>query len=224
MLVSSEFLRSTPYFANLDGATEISRIGKYLFEKNAEKGELILAEGDAPAAMYFVVSGAVKMFKTSPDGKEQILCIVRKGESFNDVPAFDGSPNTASAQAMVPSLLYGISRSDLEAIIRQHPQVAMNVSRVMAKQVRQLGTLVEDLSFKNVTSRVAKILLEHAGDGSGERPRLTQQDMAAMAGTAREVVGRSLKALEGEGILKIDRHRIVVKDKSALKQVAGAYV
>jgi CRP-like cAMP-binding protein len=224
MSVSSEFLRSTPYFANLAGAGELSQVGKYVFEKNTEKGELILAEGDAPAAMYFVVSGAVKMFKTSPDGKEQILSIVRSGDSFNDVPTFDGSPNTASAQAMVPSLLYSIGRSDLETIIRQHPQVAMNVSRVMAKQVRQLGTLVEDLSFKNVTSRVAKILLEHASDGSGERLRLTQQDMAAMAGTAREVVGRALKALEGEGVIKIDRHRIVVKDKDALKQVAGAYI
>ena len=224
MSVSSEFLRSTPYFANLAGAGELSQIIKLVFEKNAEKGELILAEGDTPAAMYFVVSGAVKMFKTSPDGKEQILSIVRGGESFNDVPAFDGSPNTASAQAMVPSLLYGIGRSDLETIIRQHPQVAMNVSRVMAKQVRQLGMLIEDLSFKNVTSRVAKILLEHARDGSGERPRLTQQDMAAMAGTAREVVGRALKALEGEGAIKIDRHRIVIKDKVALGKVAGASV
>ncbi len=185
---------------------------------------MILAEGDAPAALYFVVYGAVKMFKTSPDGKEQILSIVHSGDSFNDVPAFDGSPNTASAQAMVTSLLYGIGRSDLETIIRQYPQVAMNVSRVMAKQVRQLGTLVEDLSFKNVTSRVAKILLEHAGDGSGERPRLTQQDMAAMAGTAREVVGRALKALEGEGVIQIDRHRIVIRDKVALGKVAGASV
>jgi len=83
-------------------------------------------------------------------------------------------------------------------------------------------SLVEDLSFRHVTGRVAKILLEHAGDGTGPRPRLTQQEMAAMAGTAREVVGRSLKALEEEGAIRFDRHRIVISDKQALRDMVEA--
>jgi CRP/FNR family transcriptional regulator len=94
------------------------------------------------------------------------------------------------------------------------------MTRVLAGRVRHLVSLVEDLSFKRVIGRVAKILLEHAGDGiSGPRPRLTQQEMAAMAGTAREVIGRSLKALEEEGAIRLDRQRIIITNKQALKEV-----
>ena len=87
--------------------------------------------------------------------------------------------------------------------------------------VQHLVSLVEDLSFRNVTGRVAKILLEYAGDGTDEKQRLTQQEMAAMIGTAREMVGRSLKTLEEEGTIRLDRHRIVIADQEALKKMAG---
>jgi CRP/FNR family transcriptional regulator len=88
--------------------------------------------------------------------------------------------------------------------------------------VRHLVSLVEDLSFRHVIGRVAKILLEHAGDGTGREPRLTQQEMAAMAGTAREVVGRSLKALEEAGAISLDHHRIIIRDKEALQEIMEA--
>jgi CRP/FNR family transcriptional regulator len=84
-----------------------------------------------------------------------------------------------------------------------------------------MGALVEDLSFRQVTGRVAKILLEYAGDKKGAEPRITQRDMAAMAGTVREVVSRSLKALEEEGFIRLDRHRIVITDEAALKNKVG---
>ena len=93
--------------------------------------------------------------------------------------------------------------------------------KVLAERVRQLVSLVEDLSFRPVLGRVAKILLEYAGDGTGPGQRLTQQDMAAVAGTAREVVSRSLKALESDGVIRMDRHRIVISDEDALKEIAG---
>lgn len=218
----TDFLQLTPYFNNLPGKNELEGIGRYVSERKAEKGELIVAEGDQPQSLYFVVSGAIKLFKTSPDGKEQIFGIVYKGGTFNDVAVFDGGRNPFSAQAMVASMLYSIRKGDIEIVIKKHPGVAINVGRVLASQVRQLGSLVEDLSFKNVTARVAKILVENSGDGSGRPHRLTQQDMAAMAGTAREVVGRSLKSLEEDSVIKMERHRIIIKDIDMLKDIAGA--
>ena len=222
MAVTVEFLQSVPYFSGLSVA-ELDSIMEFIFEKTLQRGELVLIEEEPAEVLYFVASGAVKVFKTSAEGKEQILNIVRPGESFNDVSIFDGGPNTASVQAMGPVVLYGIRRSDLEIILRDHPQVALNVTKVLAGQARHLGSLVEDLSFRHVIGRVAKILLEHAGDGTGARPRLTQQDMAAMAGTVREVVGRSLKALEEEGAIRLERHRIVITNKEALKDMVAAY-
>jgi CRP-like cAMP-binding protein len=218
MAVQLEFLNSVLYFSDLSLA-ELESIRELVFEKTADRAEMVLLEGESAATLYFVASGVVKMFKTSAEGKEQILSIVRTGESFNDVPIFDGGSNLASARAMGPVLLYGIKKNDMEAILRDHPQIALNVIKVLAGRVRHLVSLVEDLSFKHVIGRVAKILLEHVGGEMGRGPRLTQQEMAAMAGTAREVVGRSLKALEEEGAIKLDRHRIIITDKEALKEI-----
>ncbi len=223
MTIQVESLKSIPYFSGLNPA-ELDSIKQLIFEKTAERGEVILLEGEPAEALFFIVSGVVKVFKTSAEGKEQILNIVRPGQSFNDVPAFDDGPNPASTQAMGPVVLYGLRKSELKVIIQNHPQVALNIIKVLAEQVRQLVSLVEDLSFRHVISRVARILLENAGDGTGPRPRLTQQEMAAMAGTAREVVGRSLKALEEEGTIRLERHRIVITNMEALKErVEAAY-
>ena len=222
MTIELEFLRSIPYFFEL-GSDDLESIREFMFEKKVERGEVILHEGEPTQALFIVASGAVKSFKTSAEGKEQILNIVRPGESFNDVPIFDDGTNPASAQAMGPVVLYGIRKDELRATLRDHPQLALNVIKVLAERVRQLVSLVEDLSFRHVIGRVARILLEHASDGTGSGPRLTQQEMAAMAGTVREVVARSLKVLEEEGLIRLDRHRIVVSNEAALRQMVEAY-
>ena len=219
MTIEVEFLKSVPYFSGLSPA-ELESVRQLVFEKTVERGELILFEDEPTETLYFVVSGAVKIFKTSAGGKEQILNIARPGESFNDVPIFDDGPNPASVQAMGPATLYGISKNSLKATLKEHRQVALNIIKVLAERVRQLVTLVEDLSFKHVISRVAKILLEHVSDGTGPGSRLTQQEMAAMAGTAREVVARSLKSLEEDGAIRLERHRIIIADREALQEMA----
>jgi len=221
MAIQSEFLKGVPYFSGL-GPAELESVGRVVFEKTAGRAEMLVLEGETATNLYFVGSGAVKVFRTSVEGKEQILSIARPGESFNDVGIFDGGPNTASARAMGPVVLYGIKRDDVHAILQAHARISLNVIRVLAGRVRDLVTLVEDLSFRHVIGRVARILAEQAG-GNGERgPRLTQQEMAAMAGTAREVVGRSLKALEEEGAIRLDRHRIIITDKKALRRMIEA--
>jgi len=223
MAVQTEFLATVPYFAGLDSA-ELDLVKRVIFEKMVEKGEVILFEGEPATELYFVTSGAVKVFKTSADGKEQILQLIRPGESFNDVPVFGGGTNLAGAAALGSVVLYGLRKSDLEVILRSIPRVARNLIQVLSKRVQQLLLLVEDLSFRNVIGRVARLLLEYATDGSGERPRLTQQEMAAIAGTAREMVGRSLKVLEEEGAIRLDNHRIVVIDSEALQGRMGSLV
>jgi len=225
MAIDVDLLRGIPYFAGL-GEADLEAVGLRMFEQSVERGDMILMEEDPSEALYFVVSGAVKVFKTSIEGKEQILCLLRAGESFNDVPILDGGPNLASAIAITPVVLYGMTRTDIEELLRENPRIAMNVIRVLSKKVRHFVSMVEDLSFRDVTSRVAKLLLDYATDHGGpeegtKRPRLTQQEMAAMVGTAREVVGRSLKVLEEEGAIRMDRHRIVVTNRKALQQMGG---
>ncbi|MDD5082334.1 MAG: Crp/Fnr family transcriptional regulator [Dehalococcoidales bacterium] len=221
MPIRLDFLQTIPYFSGLNTA-ELESVGRNIFEKAVARGGLVLVEGENSQIMYLVVNGVIRCFKTSVEGKEQILNIARPGESFNDVTVFDGRPNPASAQAMGAALLYGLRKADMEFIMRQYPPVSLNVSRVLATRIRQLMSLVEDLSFRHVIGRLAKILLEYATDSQAIKPRLTQRDMAAMAGTAREVIGRSLKALAEAGAIRLDHHRIVVINQEIMKEMMEA--
>jgi CRP/FNR family transcriptional regulator len=218
MAVNLDALKSIPYFAGLSESA-LASINSHVFEKKAVRGDIIVFEGEPAEALYFVVAGVVKVFKTSADGKEQILRIIRPGDSFNDVPIIGGGANLASAAAMNAVILHGIKKKELESVFQEYPQVALNVINVLSVRVQEMVELVEDLSFRHVNGRVAKILLEYAGNG--ERPRLTQQEMAAMIGTAREMVGRSFKNLEEEGAIRVERNRIVIANYAALRKIAG---
>jgi CRP-like cAMP-binding protein len=220
MANGEEFLKSVRYFAGL-GNDKLDSVRKAVFEKKFFKGDVIIIEGEPADTLYFVGSGAVKTFRTSIDGKEQALSIVRPGESFNDVAIFDNGPNLASAQAMGPATVYGISKQDLLAFLKEHPEAALNVANILAARLRYFVSLIDDLSFKPVVSRVARILLEYGGNGQESGQRITQQDMAAIVGTVREVIGRSLKTLERNHVIRMERHRIIITDREALENMAG---
>ncbi len=220
MAVQEEFIKSIAYFSHL-GPDELTSVQRFVFEKTVERGDIILFEGEPAEVLYFVISGVVKIYKTSADGKEQILHLIRPGESFNDVPVFNGGANLATAEAMGPVVLYRIEKTDLATILKDCPQVSLNILRVLSEKMTRLVMLVEDLSFRHVTGRVARILLEYTGSSGAQRPRLTQQEMAAMAGTVREVIGRALKSLEKDGSVRIERHRVVITDKQSLQETAG---
>ena len=221
MAIQSELLKHVHYLSGLSLA-ELDSIKKLLSEKTAEKGEIFLIEDEWSDFLYFLISGVVKVYKTSADGKEQILHIATEGESLNDVSTFDGGPNAASMLAMTPVLLYMIRKNDLGALFHDHPQVALNTIKALANRVRRDSTLVKDLSFTHVTSRLAKMLLKYAGAETDAWPRLTQQDMAAMVGTTREVVNRSLRTLEENGAIRLERHGIVILNKKALEEIVKA--
>jgi CRP/FNR family transcriptional regulator len=220
MAINQDAIKNMPYFSNLTDAV-LASVSRHFFEKKAVRGDTLVFEGEPADALYFVVSGVVKVFKTSAEGKEQILRIIRPGDSFNDVPVLEGGVNLASAAAMSAAVLNGIKKKDLETVSREYPQIALNIIKVLSRRVQEMVELVEDLSFRNVSGRVAKILLEHIGNGNGEKPRLTQQEMAAMIGTAREMVGRSFRTLEEEGAIRIERNRIIITNQAILKKIAG---
>jgi CRP/FNR family transcriptional regulator len=129
----------------------------------------------------------------------------------------DAEPNPASAQAIEDCTLFLLRRRDLVRFIGERPGVALAITRTFARRLREAMTQVEDLAFRDVTSRLAKILLE--GE-AGSTPRLTQELLAAMAGSRREVIGRALKALSQEGAIKLERGRIHVRDRAALERLA----
>lgn len=221
MSVDTTALRRIPMFAAL-GPNDLAHVAAIAVERSYDRGDIIILEGDRAGALHFVRSGLVKIFKTSPEGKEQMLRLIGPGNTFNDVPALDGGPNPASAAALEPSVVYAVGSAELRRLIVERPGVAEAAVRTLAAALRHLVALVEDLSFRHVTARVAKILLDQeAAAQQGQAPhRLTQQEMAAMAGTAREMVGRALKELEAAEAIEMRQGRAVVLDRESLRMLA----
>jgi len=210
--ITIEAVRSIPYFKGL-AAEDLARIREAVSEQTFGRGEFVQQEGDEGRAMYWIREGRVRIFKTSLEGKVQVLKVMGPGDTFNEVPVFDDGPNPASAQTVEPTTLYVIGKEALRRVVRERPAVALALLAAFAGKLRHFTRLVEELSFKTVTARLANILLGLAPEGGhagGPPARMSQQDLAAMAGTAREMVGRALKAFEREGAIRIERQRIVV--------------
>lgn len=196
----------------------MGRVASFCFEKSFSRNEVVLLEGEPCPGVFFVASGSVKVTKNSPEGRELVLRIMKKGESFNEVPVFDGGPNPATVVALEPTVLYGIPKDKMAELILKSPQVAMNVLAIFAQRLRHLVSLAEDLTFRNVMARLARVLLDNLPQGE-EEPRLTQQDLAALAGTAREMVSRSLRTLEGMGAIRMEGRHIRILNPDLLRQL-----
>ena len=218
MAIQIEQMQSMTYFTGLKTA-DLESISRYLGPRSSQRGELIVIEGGSAQFIYLVASGVVRVYLTSSDGREQVLQLARPGDSFNDVAVFDGLPNLANASAMSQVLLYSISRIDIQHIMEQFPSVRKNVVDVLAGQIRRLVSLVTDLSFKRVTARLARLLLEQSQIAEVS-PYITQQQMATMIGTVREMIGRAIKDLEVAGAIRMERHRIVIVDIKMLEKIS----
>ena len=216
--VSARELRSlrSEFFSAL-APDDLQALGSAMFQRSYPAGQIVLLEGAASSVLYVVQAGRLKLFKTSPRGREQVLRLLRPGDMFNEVAVFDEGPNPASAQAIEDCTLFLLRRRDLLRFVAERPGIALAIIRTFARGLREALALVEDLAFRDVTSRLAKILLEGRNGGT---PRLTQELLAAMAGSRREVVGRALKALSQEGAVKLERGRVHVVDHKALERLA----
>ena len=219
MSLLTDFLRSVPYFTTL-GPEGIERIENQALERSFTKGEILFLDGEPCQGLYVVKSGRIRIFKSSPGGREQVLLIARQGDSFNDVPVFDGGPNPANASALEPSIVYIIPGKTLLKLVADCP-VAQPIITQFAARLRHLTAVVEDLSFRSVVSRLARMLLDLAvAEGkSSPVPRLTQDEMATNIGSVRDVVGRALRTLEKSKAIKIEGHRILVIDTEKLKSI-----
>jgi len=189
-------------------------------------GTVLFMQDEPCAGVFIVISGLVKIARVSPEGREQVLRYTSPGGSFNEVPVLDGGPNPATATAVEDSEVLVISREAMQTLIADTPGLAASMVQALAGRLRHLVELVEDLSFRHVSERVVRVLLQavtpHIGMGAGaDVPRrFTQREIAEMAGTSREVVARALKAIEASGAITIERGEIRVVAPEKLTELA----
>lgn len=213
-----ELLRRSPYFATASDDI-LRRIVDASMTRSYSAGERIFTEGDAEgrAALHFVVYGTVRIFKTSLGGREQVLRLMRPGDSFADVAAFDAGGYPASADALERSVVMIVPRSIIWSVLSDYPEMALGALQVMAGRLRHMTALVEDLSLRRVTSRVAKFLLEEPVGVT-----LNQSQIATLLGTSREMVGRSLHSLADDGVIALHGSQVEILDRSRLEEIMSS--
>jgi CRP/FNR family transcriptional regulator len=191
--------------------------------RHYEDGQVILLESDPDAPVFFVVQGAVRVYRTNLDGREQNLIHLHVGDAFNMPAAFGVSRLAhASAVAVGSVELLSIPCSDFRRVVSETPEIALAVLRDFSQKLHHLTELTHDLGLRSVRARLARFLLAHAqADGQGaSRLRWTHEEMASQIGTVREVVSRTMRALVKDGLIDVQRHRIVVLNRDALTREA----
>ena len=186
-------------------------------------GELLFSEGEPCNGLHIIARGKVRLFKTSVNGREQVLSVNVSGESVAEIPVFDGGPYPASAVALEETEIVFISRRDFSAYCLEHPEVALKVLTVVGARLRNLVGIIEELSFTTIRQRLISVLLKLAESEGKKTARgiefqlpASHQQLANQLGTVRELISRNLMRLQAEGLLDVDARQIVVKDVKGL--------
>jgi len=217
-----EVLRRVPIFNGLT-ETELQFLAERALLRNYSKGELLFTEGDACTGLFVVESGKVRIFKSSPNGREQILTIEGPGSSVAELPLFDGGTYPASTAAVGDARIYFISKQDFHALCLFHPQVPLKVLKVVGGRLRKLVGIIEELSFTTVRSRLISVLVRHAKAGkktsAGIEIQLpaSNQELASEIGTVRELVSRNLSRLQAEELISMDGKTVTIPDLRRLQ-------
>jgi CRP/FNR family transcriptional regulator, cyclic AMP receptor protein len=222
-------LRRVAFFSVLPG-DELESLAGHCAVRQLARDEILFDEGDPCEGLFIVQSGAIKVFKMSESGREQVLGIDRAGSTVAELPLFDGGTFPASAAAIEDSILLFLPKREVLGLCRRNSEVAFAVIRTLARRFRYLTTLVEELSLKEVSNRLARFLRDRAlQDGIRTRRGIefplqeTNQEIAAEIGTVRDLVSRNLRRFVDRGILRLELRRVIILDMSELEaQAAGS--
>ena len=203
---------------------ELEFVSQRVVPRKYSAGQMVFGEGESCTGLYVVVEGHVRIFKSSPGGREQVLSIDGPGSSIAELPVFDGGNYPASVVAIEETKLLFLSKQDFQALCLTHPSVALKVLRVVGARLRRLVGIIEELSFTTVRHRLAVFLLRLAqkeGKQTASGVEITlpvsNQELASQIGTVRELVSRNLSRLQAEGLLKMDGRSVVLCDRKALE-------
>lgn len=212
-------LQAHPYFAQIP-RRQLERLAQKARRRSFEAGQILFLTGEPSAGLWILENGRVKVYKVVPEGREHVLHLLGPGDTFNDVPAFDGGPNAASAMSITAGVAWVLSTITLKEALADDHDLALGVIAGLNERIRQLVVQIEDLALRSVTARLARFLLEQRDNPSLAGPAVTRALIATHLGTTPETVSRALRTLEETGALQFDRHRIIIRNSTLLHEIA----
>lgn len=215
-------LRRLPLFTDLT-ENELILVAERACVQAFARNEIVFSEGDICRELLIVSDGRVNLLKTSASGRQQLLSVERAGNSLSEVSVFDGGPYPVTAQSATDTILLRVEADHFRKIFLQHPQMALKIIKVLGHRLRRMSSLIEDLSFSSVRSRLIGYLAHLAreegsvtADGVEFKLVENNEQLAARLGTVRELVSRNLGRLHNQGLIHMSRRSVRVPNMDAL--------
>jgi CRP-like cAMP-binding protein len=222
-----DLLRRCPLFAGLR-EEDLRRIRTIASLKRVGKREILFSEGEEARGFYVILSGKVKLYKVSPDGKEQILHVVSAPDAFAEAALFLEGSYPAFAEALIDSQLIFFPKRDFIQLIEKNPQLSINMIVTLSHYLKRFASLIEELSLKEVSSRIAKYLIDLSLKLSkeGRSPMAVELDLsktqlASKLGTISETLSRTLAKMKAKGIIDVKKNRILILNRKLLEELAS---
>ena len=220
-------LKTTALFSEVTD-DDLRAVAGRAIEQNLKRGEILFSAGDEARGLYVIVSGALRAFRESIDGREQVIHVERAGATIGEAPMFDDGTYPSTVAAEEDSVILFIDKRDVRSLCLSHPNIALAALKLMATRLRRCAELVETLSLREVDQRLARFLLEE-GQAIGKRAGktvvfelvLTNQQIAARIGTVREVISRALSRLQQNELITVSGRVVSILDEAALRAFAG---
>jgi CRP-like cAMP-binding protein len=220
-------LKRTKLFEELDEST-LRLLAERAFQRRFRKDEVLFVAGEAARGLYVIAEGAVRAFRVSLDGREQVIHVERAGGTIAEVPVFDDGTYPSTAAAEEDTTVLFIDKRDVQHLCLEHPKITLAALKVLAGRLRRCAALVESLSLREVGQRLARFLLAEARRSgtpaeNGLSVTLSQsnQQIAARIGSVREVVSRAFTRLQHDGLIIVDGRSLIIPDEAALETFAG---
>jgi CRP/FNR family transcriptional regulator len=218
MTVTAETLSTIPFFSGLDDET-LQDIARQAYERTFQAEQMIVLQGDACEGVYWIARGKAWVRRFSPEGREYVFERLGPGQCFNLVPAIDDGTCLATVDALTDTTVYIVPCDLVYQLAQKHRHIATTVMAHLAARVRRLTNTVEGLALYPVRARLARFLLTNVANPDSSR-QWTQERVASHIGTVRDVVGRTLRSLAQDGMIRRERGRLVVTDLDRLQQEA----
>lgn len=222
--MENNVVRQAPLFAALD-EKDVAALQATMSTSRLARGEVLFREGDQGDRLYVLLSGKVKLGRTSTDGRENLVAILGPGEMFGELSVFDPGPRNATATAVAETQLIGLGNDALQQFLLSRPAVAQSLLAALAKRLRRTNDSLADLVFTDVPGRVAKALLELSErfgqpteEGLLVAHDLTQEELAQLVGASRETVNKALADFAIRGWLRLEARAVMLIDVERLRR------
>ena len=212
---------SAPEGFDLD---DFERAGLRVVERRFEPKDTIFTPGDPDDQLYFLLSGAVRLYKIYGDYKEATTALLKDSGVFGKLNLVEGRWQDVFAEAVTEARVASIQKATLERVIKSDPEFALRLFSSLSERLRQSDAVIESLLHREVSTRLATLLV-NLGERFGEDDlidvRLTHQDLANMIASTREAVSKVMSELQRDGVIETRNRRIAILDRGALSKRAS---